>query len=175
MKKKWRERSIKYHSAHVAEIEEEKKKNEEERLHLVELKRVNAIQMAQRNYAVDEAEQCYNTLIQNHPQDNTDTSPLLLDSVITPVSETHSCALPENILHRIHCRQQVQSAREERDRALSLAQEYRNLAEASQLEKRTLKNELERKVETVRDFWRNKIVEGNSWSGKILRAALIRQ
>ena len=79
------------------------------------------------------------------------------------------------MLHRIHCRQQVQSAREERDRALSLAQQYRNLAEASQLETKTLKNELERKVETVRDFWRNKIVEGNSRSGNMLRAALIRQ
>ena len=165
---------MRYHAAHVAEIEEEKKKNEEERLHRVELKRANAIKIAQRNHAVDVAEQCYNTLIQNS-QDHSDTSPLLLDSVITPVSETLSCSSPENMLHRIHCRLQVQSARQERDRALSLARQYRNLAEASQLEKRTLKNELERKVETVRDFWRNKIVEGSSRPGKILRAALIRQ
>lgn len=165
MKKRWHERSIKYHAAHVAEIEEEKKKNEEERLRLVELKKANAIKRAQRNHAVDVAEQCYNTLIQNHAQDYTDTSPLLLDSVITPVSETHSCSSPESMLHRIHCREQVQSAREERDRALSLAQQYRNLAEASQLEKRTLKVSLKGK-------WKLYVTSGAT---RLLKATPIRK
>ena len=47
-----------------------------------------------------------------------------------------------------------------------------DLGEASQLEKRTLKNDLERKIETVCDFWQNKIVEGGSRSGQILGNAL---
>lgn len=64
MKRRWRERSVRYHAAHLA-IEEEKKKNEEERLRLVELKRANAIKIAQCNHAVDVAEHRYNTLIQN--------------------------------------------------------------------------------------------------------------
>ena len=34
---------------------------------------------------------------------------------------------------------------------------------------------LDGKIEIVRDFWRNKIVEGGSRSGKMLRASLIRK
>ena len=83
MKGRWHERSMRYHAAHMAE----KKKNEEEKLHLVELKKVNAKKVAQCNHAVDVAEHCYNSLIQNS-HDHSDTLPLLLDSVITPVSET---------------------------------------------------------------------------------------
>ena len=50
----------------------------------------------------------------------------------------------------------------------------RDDVENSQMEKRALKHDLESKIETVRNFWRNKIVEGSSQSGRILRAALIR-
>ena len=71
----------------------------------------------------------------------------------------------------LKCKEQICTARRER---LFLAQRYRNLAEESQSEKRVLKNHLERQIETVRDFWHNKIVEGDSRSGRILRAALIR-
>ena len=61
---------------------------------------------------------------------------------------------------------------EERDRALSLARIYRDMTETSQSEKRIMKSKLEKKIETVRDFWRNKLVEGTSRSGRMLRAAL---
>ena len=69
----------------------------------------------------------------------------------------------------------VQSAREERDQAIGLARHYRNLAKSRQLEKRILKNDLEGKIETVRDFWRNKIVEGGCRSGQILWNALMKK
>ena len=48
-----------------------------------------------------------------------------------------------------------------------------NLAEKSQTDKRLLKISLEKQVETVRDFWRNKVVEGDSRSGRMFRNALI--
>ena len=68
----------------------------------------------------------------------------------------------------------MHEARKERDYALITARQWRDKAESAQAEKRKLKNEMEKTVEVVRDFWRNKVVEGESRSGKILRAALIR-
>ena len=72
------------------------------------------------------------------------------------------------------CNNELRKARYERNRALHLAQQYRNMAEESQSEKRNLKHNLEGQIEVVRDFWRNKIVEGGTRSGRILRASLIR-
>lgn len=68
----------------------------------------------------------------------------------------------------------IEAARQERDQALMLAQQYRNVAEACRGEKREMKYEIERKIELVRSFWRDQIIEGGSRSGRILRAALIR-
>ena len=49
---------------------------------------------------------------------------------------------------------------------------YRDIAEDGQTEEQKLKHELE-KVELVRNVWRNKVMEGGSRSGMMLRAALI--
>ena len=57
---------------------------------------------------------------------------------------------------------------------MNLARQYRNLAEQSQSDKRLLKSNMEEKIETVRDFWRNIIIEGDSRGGRMVRAALIR-
>ena len=100
-------------------------------------------------------------------KDHCSTSPLL-----TPISEPVDNCLCKNSLH---CKQQLQRARKKRDQALSLARCYRDLAEARQAEKRALKNELDERIELVRDFWQNKVVEGGSRSGQILRAALVRR
>lgn len=50
---------------------------------------------------------------------------------------------------------------------------YRDLAETLKKEKRELQNRLQTQTEVVRDFWRNKIFEGGSRGGKILRASLL--
>ena len=88
------------------------------------------------------------------------SSPLLLDEVISPISEpTCSCSL---LAGPSCCKQQLELARKERDSALLIACQYRNLAEASRTENRHQKYELEQKVELVCNFWRNKIIEGSS-------------
>ena len=89
--------------------------------------------------------------------------------MVTPVVEP-LCSCTNLIATR--CKQQLESARRNRDNALILARQYRNIAEECQAEKRKIKHELEEKVELVRNFWRNKVVEGGSRSGKMLRAAL---
>lgn len=101
------------------------------------------------------------------------TSPLLLDSVDIPIVEP-SCNC-SHIVVSARCKQLIESARQERDNALMIARQYRNIAEECRTEKRKLKHDLEEKVETVRNFWRNKVVEGGSRSGIMLRTALIRK
>ena len=54
---------------------------------------------------------------------------------------------------------------------MTLAKHYRNKAEETVSEKRAMQHKLEKQVELTRDFWRNKVLGGNSRSGKIIRAA----
>ena len=67
----------------------------------------------------------------------------------------------------------IHQAENERDQALLEAKKYRNLAEALKKEKRKLEQVYVKKVETVRDFWRNKVIEGDLRGGKILQASLL--
>ena len=88
----------------------------------------------------------------SHKERNT-TSPLLLDSVVTPMVEL-SCSYT-NIIVAAQCKQLLQSARQERDNALLLARQYTDIAEECQTEERRLKHKLEERVELVRKFWQN--------------------
>ena len=107
---------------------------------------------------------------------DSDTAPLLLDAVLTPISEPNICNYSsEGAILAQQCNDMVTAARVERDQALLLARQYRDAAEVCQNEKREMKYNLEKKIEVIRSFWRNKVVEGGSRSGRILRAALIRK
>lgn len=165
-----RERLAKANAIEAAEMEEKKKKAEEERLHISKLREIKAIEAAQHEHEMEHVELCY-TELSHKERDN--TSPLLLDSVVTPMVEP-SCSCSD-IIVAAQCKQQLKNACQERDNALVLARQYRGMAEECQTEKRRLKHKLEEKVELVRNFWRNKVVEGGSRSGKILRASLIRK
>lgn len=159
---------------HIAEIEEKRKKVEDEKLHIAQLYELQAINTAQRHLEVENVEQCYAE--QKYvSQDPSSTSPLLLDAIVTPLFEPSCSCLPLSDICTSRCKQELESARHERDNALLLARQYRDMVEQSQEEKRKLKTELEKKVEVVRNFWRNKVVEGGSRSGQILRAALIKK
>lgn len=127
---------MKSHTLHLT-VAEERKKEREEKIHIARLQQANARETGQRTYETDLTEHYYN-LENNIVEDCCDTSPLLLDAVLTPISECVCSCLPENSVHAIHCKQQVQSARQERDQVLSFAHHYRDLAEASQAEERTL-------------------------------------
>ena len=68
----------------------------------------------------------------------------------------------------------IKQATNDRYQALMEAKQYRDLSETLKKEKRDIEHKLVSKIEIVRDFWRNKIVEGDSRGGKILRASLLR-
>ena len=113
----------------------------------------------------------------NTEKDSNDTSPLLLDEIVIPLSEP-SCSCSNTCMSDLcvaQCKEELESARRARDNALLLARQYRDRAEKGQEEKRKQKKELEDKVELVRTFWRNKVVEGGCRSGQILRSALIKK
>ena len=102
------------------------------------------------------------------------SSPLLLDSVVTPIQE-ELCTYSSDAVLAMKCKDEVQRGRQEHNQALHLARQHRNMAEESLAEKRMIKSNLEDQIEVVGNFWRNKIIEGNTRSGRILRAALIRK
>ena len=107
---------------------------------------------------------------------DSNTAPLILDAIVTPVSEPKpacSCSIPGTV-HDVRCKKELQAGRNERDQALLQARHYRDLEEATHADKRALKHNLEGKIELVRDFWRNK-VKGGSRSGRMLQASLIRK
>ena len=60
------------------------------------------------------------------------------------------------------------------DKALKDALLYRNVAEQLR-EKRALHNKLTEKCKTICNFWRNKLVEGCSRGGRMVREALYRK
>lgn len=177
LKKRWRDRCARYEAMHLIELEEKRKEEREEKLRLEKFQQQRAERLIRHNQEVDVNEQNYSNICNASTVES--TSPLLLNTVFTPVTEqeavcTCSSDTPSTVI-TLQCKEQLQTARYERNQALSLAQHYRNIAEERQSEKRILKNELEGQIEVVRNFWRNKVVEGSSRSGRILRAALIRK
>ena len=92
------------------------------------------------------------------------TKPLLLDAVLIPEVEEPPTTF--NYSRRLL------EAQKERDIALLVARKWRDIPENIQDEKQDMKTEMERTVKTVRNFWRNKVIEGSSRSGKMLGAAL---
>lgn len=115
-------------------------------------------------------------------RDKYTTAPLLHDAIVIPIVESMPyCSTSGCFEHAVKCKEQVNLARKERNNALHLAKYYRNLADEMCKEQRALRieqlqtqHQLESKVECIRDFWRNKVVEADSRSGKMLRAALLR-
>lgn len=63
----------------------------------------------------------------------------------------------------------------ERDTALQEAFQYRQLVESHEKELKEVKSTMYHRVSTVRDFWRDQILEGRSRSGAILKNALIKE
>ena len=55
----------------------------------------------------------------------------------------------------------IQEARNDRDRAIMEAKTYRDLAEKIKKEQREQECNLLKQTEAVRDFWRNKVLEGD--------------
>ena len=170
MIKCWKERATAYYCGIEADKEEEETRKLIEKQTKDELSTEALLNESKRIEAAEKLDKLYeqeysvhNTSLQVHHN----TKPLLLDAVLIPEVEEPPTTF--NYSRRLL------EAQKERDIALLVARQWRDIAENIQAEKRDMKTEMERTVETVRNFWRNKVVEGSSRSGKILRAALVRK
>lgn len=152
-------------------MEERKRKEEEERAHDILRKQAVALEQIRRSEKIKSIEDQY-TLCAEASHSNTD-GPLLLDAVVLPIRERDP--KPPADAHAALCNEEIRVARSEINQALRLAHCYRDLAEKARSEKQQVQHKLETEIELVRDFWRNKVVEGGSRGGKLLRAALVRK
>ena len=118
-------------------------------------------------------EQSYHTIETDSMQD--DTGILLLPSVSSvPCQITIPCDITTAV-EKPYVASCIEDIRTERDKALRDTLLYRNTAEQLRREKRVLHNKLTRKCETIRDFWRNNLVEGCTRGGRMVREALFRK
>lgn len=169
LKCRWRERYKNACAAEEAAAQEREKVNEEEMLRAAELQKAKAAETARHECEIENTATHYSEICE---EERNDTSPLLLSPAIVPIAEP-SCSCTNTVVSA-RCKELLEDARRERNNAIMLARGYRDMAEQCQTEKRKLKYKLEEKVEVVRNFWRNSVLEGSSRSGLILRAALIR-
>ena len=77
-------------------------------------------------------------------------------------------------IERIEVELYVSLMRERRDSAIQSAETLHNTAEKLKRENRELKVVMLQKIELERDFWRNKILEGQSRAGRMVKAALMK-
>lgn len=117
-------------------------------------------------------EQSYHTIESDSMQD--DTGILLLPSVSSvPCQITIPCDITTAV-EKTYVASCIEDIRTERDKALRDTLLYRNIAELRR-EKRVLHTKLTGKCETIRDFWRNNLVEGCTRGGRMVREALFRK
>lgn len=114
-------------------------------------------------------EELYRCVAENSMQKNSyDT--LLLPSVNTPTALQTTY---EGIdIHRLNFVSSIRLEQEKTRKALEKARFYRNLSERLRKEKRNVVDSMNDKVELVRDFWRNNIMEGSTRAGRMVKKAL---
>ena len=138
-------------------------------LRTAELHKPKAAETARHECEIENTATHYSEICE---EEKNDTSPLLLSPAIVPIAEP-SCSCTNTVVPP-RCKELLEDARRERNNAIMLAMGYRDMAEQCQTEKRKLKYKLEEKVKVLRNFWRNRVLEGSSRSGLILREALSR-
>ena len=83
-------------------------------------------------------------------------------SVLIPIEEKEPFSYAPSVISHMEQQCIIKQATKDRDQALMEAKYYRNLAETFKTEKRDIEQAYAKRV---RDFWRNKIVEGDSRGG----------
>ena len=78
----------------------------------------------------------------------------------------------EKYVNELTVKDYVSKLIEDRDMAITTAQSYREKVEALNIENQKLNCEMHDRVQRIRTFWRNKIVEGGTRAGKFVKKAL---
>lgn len=80
-----------------------------------------------------------------------------------------------DVIENLSAKQYIESLREERNIAIRSARLLRSLVDELRRKNRKLHCDMHDKIDTVRDFWRNNLVEGSSRSGLCVKLALQKQ
>ena len=162
--KRWRERMEKANMVQNMELEEQLQQEKMKQAFEIEEKKVRVQKEFMHKQTIKNIEDQYNALSNDEPG-------ILLGEIVHPLEEAN---ITVNNIDMAMCDRKLQLARKERDEAILIAKCYRDLAERTHSEKHALQHHLESKVEVVRDFWRNKVVEGGS-RGCLVRRHPIRR
>ena len=151
---KWRERRVRY-----------EQQKTDAKMDSIDLEPATPTPVADSDDARGKVENKYEDIVHS-------SSGVLLLPSVPPLSEEQSSSLIAKVLTGVEQQSIIQEARNDRDRAIMEAKSYRDLAEKIKKEKREQECNLLKQTEAVRDFWRNKVLEGDTRGGKILRASL---
>ena len=175
VEKKWKARTLAYN----AEVEQEKLDQERE-------ERLRQSMQEYRKTCMEKDRQCRQEIlfvqetvykeVSTASQDEKSGNALLLPTVSVP--EDTNCDLKKLGIHitgidRVAITSAIQEERQRTKKALERARFYRDLAERIKAKKREEVNELNHKIELVRNYWRNKVYEGSSRAGRLVQKALL--
>lgn len=151
------------------ELEEKKKRVQEQRAKVEEQKKLE-----EHNAFVEDNSMRYRQAEKESQTNQSDSLLLPIQTQSRVSMDLAKRGLNLSGIDRVAVEAIVEEVEKDKKKAELNALIYRNLAERLKREKRELSNTLNRKVETVRDFWRNKLCEGSSRSGRMVQAACMR-
>lgn len=172
MCERWKKRSEDFN----AEMEEllQNEKLQEEALH-EEKERIKEQKRIKERYQ-EEISSCqthlYNGIAEDSMKKDKCDSLLLPAINIPAASATHYKHYGVKGIDRVIFASAIKKEQEKTHKALEDAIFYRNLAERLRKEKRQAVSNMNDKVELVRDFWRNTILEGSTRGGRMVKKAL---
>ena len=102
-----------------------------------------------------------------------DSSPsLLLPAYVPPLQEITIQVKGKDVVENLTAKQYITSLIKERDEAIMSAQMCRNKVDELRTANRRIYCNMHDRIDTIRNFWRNNIVEGNSRAGMCIKLAL---
>ena len=108
---------------------------------------------------------------QSHLRDDSSPS-LLLPAYVPPLQEITVQVKGKVAVENVTAKHYLTSLIKERDEAIMSAQMCRNKVDELRAANRRLYCNMHDKIDTIRNFWRNNIVEGNSRAGMCIKLAL---
>ena len=119
----------------------------------------------------------YTKLVKNSVSElENDCSPsLLLPAIVQPSEQvTVHVQSGNNELQKVAVRECIENLVDERDTAIKTVRYLRNQVDNLQSRNRKIYCEMNDKIDTVRNFWRNRLVEGDTRSGMCVKLAIQR-
>ena len=124
-----------------------------------------------------EVDNAYNNLVENSlsEMENNCSPSLLLPAIVQPSEQiTVHIKNSSNVVEKLAVKECLENLVDERDTAIKTVRLLRSKVEDLQSKNRKLYCEMNDKIDTVRNFWRNRLVEGDTRSGMCVKLAVQR-